>query len=126
MPIIDLQYKLRELGRIRAGEVVATAKGKHRPSKLDHFRITSHSRRIIEQVAALYGGTPSQWTPQNGSDQQWQVTVTADRIPILVPPQSITQNYELWSGGGAVRRCDGETEQKSGKPCLCNPDPKKR
>ncbi|MBA2643597.1 MAG: hypothetical protein H0U82_11835 [Actinobacteria bacterium] len=29
---------------------------------------------------------------------------------------------ELWSGGGCERRCDGETEALSGKPCLCNPD----
>jgi hypothetical protein len=126
MPIVDLQMKLRELGRIRAGEVVETAAGKRRPAKLDHFRITSHSERRIRQVAGLYGGEPARWTPQNSTETQWAVTVTADRIPVMLPPQSITQNYELWSGGGCVRRCDGQTEQKSGKPCLCNPDPKKR
>jgi hypothetical protein len=126
--ILDLQQKLRELGRIRAGETVETKSGSRRPAKLDHFRITSHSRRIVEQVAELYGGQVAAWTPNNGSeaDAQWAVTVTADRIPILMPPQSISQNYELWSGGGCQRRCDGETEKISGQRCLCDPDPQKR
>jgi len=128
MAIVDLQQKLRQLGRIRAGETVETAKGARRPAKLDHFRVTSHSKRIVEQVAALYGGTVQPWTPNNGGaeDGQWAVTVTADRIPILLPPQSITQWYELWTGGGCVRRCDGQVEQKSGQRCLCDPDPAKR
>jgi hypothetical protein len=128
MPIIDLQQRLRELGRVRAGETVETPSGTRRPAKLDHFRNTSHSRRIVEQVAELYGGTPGPWTPTNGgeADAQWAVTVTADRIPILVPPQSISQSYELWSGGGCQRRCDGEVEKLSGQRCLCDPDPARR
>lgn len=128
MPILDLQMKLRQLGRIRAGEVVETQAGKRRPSKLEHFKITSHSEQIIREVADLYGGTPSRWTPNNGgdADEQWAVTVTVDRIPVMLPPQSISQHYELWSGGGATRRCDGETEKLSGQRCLCDPDPKKR
>jgi len=128
MVILDLQQKLRQLGRIRAGETVETAKGARRPSKLEHFKVTSHSKRIIEQVAELYGGTVVPWTPNNGTaeDGQWAVTVTADRIPILLPPQSITQWYELWTGGGCVRRCDGQVEQKSGQRCICDPDPAKR
>lgn len=126
MAILDLQMRLRELGRIRTGEVITTKKGARAPSKLDHFKITSHSERLIRQVAELYGGTAAPWTPEGSTESQYAVTVTADRIPILVPPQSISQHYELWSGGGCVRRCDGEREQKSGGPCLCPVDPAKR
>jgi hypothetical protein len=38
---------------------------------------------------------------------------------ILPPGDPLSQSYEMWSRGGCQRRCDGETEQMSNKPCLC-------
>ena len=125
MPIVTLQRRSRELGRIRLGQVVH-GKGKARPEKLDRFRLTSASRDLLERVAALYGGTVSAWTPQNGGPQQWEVVTDATRLPVLVPPQPVSQYFELWSGGGCQRRCDGETELLSDKPCPCSPDPAER
>ncbi|MFC5183602.1 recombination directionality factor [Actinomadura harenae] len=55
MPIIDLQKRFRELGRIRIGDVQPTSSGKTRPAKLDKLRITSHSRDLLVKVPALYG-----------------------------------------------------------------------
>ena len=47
MPIIDLQMRIRELGRIRIGDTQPTSSGKsRRPSKLSKFRITSASRPL--------------------------------------------------------------------------------
>lgn len=115
MPIVDLQLRLRELGRIRLGQ-----KGsKGEPQKLDRFRITSPNRGLIEQVAGLYGGTVAPWTPQGGSPQ-FEVVTNVTSIPVVVPPQSAyTQWMELWSGGGCVRRCDGQRDTISDVPCLC-------
>ncbi len=45
--IIDLQRRLREVGRIRIGEKVATSNGRSRPSKLSTFRFTSRDRQVI-------------------------------------------------------------------------------
>lgn len=129
MPIITLQRRARELGRIRIGQVVKSANGRSRPSKLDRFRLTSASRPLLDTVASLYGGTVAEWTPQNGGPAQWEVVTESTRLPVLVPPQPVSQYFELWSGGGCQRRCDGERELLSDAPCLCaaaDPDPQER
>ncbi|MFG1949295.1 hypothetical protein [Nonomuraea sp. NPDC048826] len=103
-------------GHIRIGDSVPTEHG-IRPRKLSTFRFTSASRPLIEAAAHLYGGTVTEMT--RGMDK-WQVTTTADEIPVLLPPHSVTQWMEYWDGPYCERRCDGETiEQKSGRPCLC-------
>lgn len=119
MPILDLQKRARELGRIRIGQVQPTSGGRTRPAKLDKFRLTSASKALLEKVAALYGGTVKEWTPLNGGAAQWEVLTDATRLPILVPPQPVSQWYELWSGGGCQRRCDGQREILTEAPCLC-------
>jgi hypothetical protein len=122
MPIIELQKRARELGRIRIGEVVPTQNGKTRPSKLDRFRFTSADKVLLDKVAELYGGEVREWTPQGNGAKAWEVVSDSTRIPILVPPQPVTQWMELWSGGGCVRRCDGVQEIKSQDnpiPCIC-------
>ncbi|MEU6781450.1 hypothetical protein ABZ912_19780 [Nonomuraea angiospora] len=130
MPILELQRRMRQLGEIRIGRVVDTGRISQRtqrpimrPEKLDRFRVTSASKPLLEEVAALYGGTVQPWTPANGGPAEWEVYTDADRLPVLVPPRDpVTQWYELYKGSKCVRRCDGVTEQKSDKPCLCNPE----
>lgn len=126
MPILDLQMRIRELGRIRIGETRTSQNGKTFPSKLGKFRITSASRPLLEKVAQLYGGTVQDWTPQNSNLQQFEVYTESDRLPVLVPPNPVSQWYEHWSGGGCQRRCDGHREVMKDKPCLCGPDPADR
>lgn len=117
MPIIDLQMRQRELGRIRMGHKV----GGKRPEKLERFRFTSASKDLIEAVAALYGGECKAWG--NDGAAQFEVYTQANRVPILLPPQPISQWYEMWSGGGCQRRCDGKTNVLKDEPCLCPSDP---
>lgn len=125
MPILTLQQRLRELGRIRIGQKVATSNGRTRPGKLDRFRLTSPSKELIERVAKQYGGTVNPWTPDGGAGQ-YEVITDAKRMPIHVPPQPVSQYFELWSGGGCQRRCDGVTELLKDRPCICGPDPEQR
>jgi Recombination directionality factor-like len=130
MPILTIQRRARELGRIRIGQQVPTGETradgtpKFRPEKLDRFRITSTSLPLMRRVAELYGGEVAEWI--NRGSKQYEVITTATRLPILVPPQPVSQYYELWSGGGCRRRCDGETELLKDKPCVCSPDPAER
>lgn len=130
MPILTIQRRARELGRIRIGQQVPTgrtnAKGEptFRPEKLDRFRITSASLPLMQRVAELYGGEVQEWL--NNGAKQYEVITTSTRLPILVPPQPVSQYFELWSGGGCKRRCDGETELLKDKPCVCSPDPAER
>jgi Recombination directionality factor-like len=124
-PIVDIQRQLVELGRIRTGDQVEFQDGsgttKRRPRKLETFRLTSASRELVAAAAALYGGEPRAW------GDQWEVVVTAESIPVMLPPgQALSQWYELWSGGGCQRRCDGARQVLVDEPCVCPPDKAER
>lgn len=117
MPILTIQQRIRECGRIRIGQ-----KGpKGQPQKLTTFRFTSFDRRAVEAAAKLWGGEvkPCEDKDLKG---QFEVITNASEIPIFASPMEPSQYMELWSGGGCTRRCDGNTELLSGKPCMCDPD----
>lgn len=126
-PILTIQKRMMELGRVRLGE-----KGpKGEPRRLSSFRFTSASRELLEAVAAQHGGTVEAW--QGAPDEGYfQVTTDAASLDIILPPVfsdadgsptlPYSQWFELWSGGGCQRRCDGDTESLSGKPCMCDPE----
>lgn len=125
MPAEGLLPRLRELGRLRAGEVrEITTKGKKTttvPAKLEHWRMTSPFRNLIEAAAKLYGGEVEEWAGAPTEHAQWQVTTETADLEVLVPPQDVDVMYELWSGGGRSRLCDGHVEQISDEPCMCDP-----
>lgn len=114
VPVHELQQRMPEQGRVRMGVQVATGKvgrdGKpvKRPTKLKRFRFTSADKAALDVIAEKYGGEVTPW-PEAPTDNQWQVTVTEARIPIILPPDPLAGSpiYEAWSGGGCVRRCDG-------------------
>ena len=118
-PIINLQRRMAEKARIRLGEQVPTKSGKKRPSKLRTFRITSQDRDYVEEAAALYGGTVTEFDAGG-----WAVTTEADTLNVIVPPgqMAFSQWYELWGNGFCKRRCDGQRVTISDGPCLCDPD----
>jgi hypothetical protein len=119
MTILQLQARLHESGRIRIGQQVPTGSGRKRPAKLDAFRFTSQDKRALEKVADLYGGQIRRWEEAPVGEQYEVFTNTAE-IRVAVPPErmGLTQSLELWSGGGIVRRCDGQRQQTD-EPCLC-------
>jgi hypothetical protein len=120
VPIIDMQRRITEAGRIRIGQQVATRGGKTRPAKLETFRLTSPSKDLIDAAAQLYGGQIKPWKAPAGN--QFEVITESDTLPVIVPPTTMafTQWYELWSADGCQRRCDGVTEQITDAPCLCD------
>jgi hypothetical protein len=117
MPIKQLQQRLTQVGVIRLGEKRVAKSGKEYPTKLDSLRFTSPSRALIDAVSMLYGGDVVQW--QSNTGPEWQVITTVREIPVLVPPQHIDPNNELWGKGYKSRMCDGETEKIRNVPCLC-------
>lgn len=122
MPINTLgrQRRVYEVGRIRTGVTAPTSGGRSRPQKLGVFRFTSRDQDAIRAVAEQYGGIPRAW---DGApvDDQWEVVTEAREIGVVVPPgpQAVSQWLEMWSGGGCVRRCDGDRERLRDVPCLC-------
>lgn len=92
-----------EHGRIRFG--VKTEKAM---KVLDTFRFTSPDETAIRQIAGVYGGDVRTWIePRANPMNQWQVITEASEIRVLLPPESLSVWYELWSAGGLQRRCDG-------------------
>ncbi len=123
-PILDIQRRMREVGRIRIGEQVPNSNGKGtHPAKLNAFRLTSQDEAVIRRAAEVYGGEPRKWEDAP-TGAQWEVYTTAKAIDVIVPPvaYAFSQFYELWSGGGCQRRCDGNTEMISDSNCMCDPD----
>lgn len=118
-PILDLQRRFAEVGRIRAG-----AKGaKGQPQRLDAWRLTSANQQALDAAAQLYGGTPREWAnaPTPG---QYELYTESRTLDIMVPPsqEPYTLHYESWTGGGCEHRCDGITDHLNNQPCSCNPD----
>lgn len=114
-PIIDLQRRLVEVGRIRMGK-----KGdKGQPQKLDTWRLTSRDDVRLSEVNRLFNGQGVH--PWEGRDGEFECITGVDELPILLlPGQALSQWHELWSGGGCQRRCDGEREILSDSPCVCD------
>ncbi|WP_367140406.1 MULTISPECIES: recombination directionality factor [Streptomyces] len=120
--ILTLQRQARELGRLRTGWSVPNAdpKKRPRPVKSKTWVISSHAEHYVEAAAAAWGGKVERWQPQGSGAPQFRVITEAERIDALLPQgDPLSQHNEMWNKGGCMRRCDGQTEQISGRPCLC-------
>lgn len=127
VPIEDLGRRMPEAGRIRLG--VKGSRGE--PRSIQTLRFTSENEGAIREIAALYGGEVKPWNPR-GSRSEWEVVTLAKSVPIVLHPNALggTPVYELWSGGGLVRRCDGvsttvarrtpDGAEQAEVPCICN------
>lgn len=124
MALLDIQRRGQQIGRIRLGEKVDTGrKNKNgdaifRPSRLATWRLTTGSRISADAVAGFLGGQVRPW------EGQWEVVTDRTEIGVTIPPrdQVISQDYEMWSKGGCVRRCDSVTERIKNIPCPCPKD----
>lgn len=125
-PIASIGTQPATHGRIRFGTKTKSKEGRAIPKALDQFRLTSGDREAVEQLAALYGGTPTKWDDTKANPRhQWEVLTEADTLRVWLPPDALSQHYELWKSGSNVRRCDGVTCEVAGRddmeyrPCLC-------
>ena len=96
---------LPEHGRIRTG-----VKEGRSFKAIDTFRFTSTDKLALDQLASVYGGTVIKWHDAKANPpNQWQVITESDRIEVMCQPDSVFASYEMWTGGGLQRQCDGET-----------------
>jgi hypothetical protein len=113
--LLNMQRQVRELGRLRTGYT-----GPRGPVRSKTWILTGKERDLLDAAAAEWGGRVVEWIPLNGDGKQWSLTTETDRLPAFLPPgDPLTQAHEMWNRGGATRRCNGVTESKTGKPCLC-------
>ncbi len=119
MTVLGLQARMREVGRIRMGDQTSTSKGT-RPRALDVFRLTSRDRALLDAAAVQYGGEVTEWREAPGGPS-WQLYTESSSMPCVLMPRilELRQSRELWSGGGCLRRCNGEWDQVSDGPCVC-------
>jgi hypothetical protein len=124
MPIIALQRRIREVGRIRMGDQGTTSEGKRYPRKATHFRLSSPDPTVIDAAADIYGGQAQAW--DNNGSRHFEVYTEADQLRIALPPDprdlGFSQWYELWGNKLCTRRCDGEREQINDQACVCDPE----
>lgn len=122
-PIDQQRRRPPEAGRIRIGIKTGRAM-----KAIDTFRFTSPHKDAIEELAELYGGEAVPWSDPMASKGQYEVITPANSIDIMVVPNGLSTGYELWTGGGCARRCDGYTVEVAVKgmdepqeaPCICN------
>lgn len=123
-PVVTLQRRFRELGRVRMGEQIPTGRTRKdgtpilRPAALRKWRLTSYAdngRALLEQAAAIYGGTVREWATAPG-DGGWELLTESDTLSFLVPPvaEPFSVWLEKWTAAGCERRCDGERAQVYG------------
>lgn len=116
MPIITIQRRMAEQGRIRLGvKAPVGTGGKTRPAKLSTFRFTSPNAALIKAIAEAYGGTARPW--DNGGKPEHEVITDATSVPVIVTKGGLSQWMETWSGGGCVHRCDGQRNVLTDEPC---------
>ena len=120
VPLSQLQRRPPEAGRIRLGVKTGRAM-----KSIDTFRFTSPHQKAIEKLAELYGGQAQPWSDPKVAGNQWEVITKSNSIEVLAQPGGCTTWYELWTGGGCARRCDGVTAEVPGRdgmedtPCIC-------
>jgi hypothetical protein len=122
-PVIDVQRRYRELGRLRLGRKRRTDTGQLVPQRLATWRLTSPDRRLLNAAADVWGGEVGEWTDAPTEGDQWELITEANELQVYVPPQDLDagQWFELWTRGGVQRRCNGSVELISGQACLCDP-----
>lgn len=127
VPIAQIARRLPELGRIKDGVKVP---GKGQPKAIDTLRFTSQDPIALAQVAAALGGEVKAYSDPKSTDTHELLTPVAE-TPVILPPDPLggTPMYELYTGGGRDRWCDGVTCEQWRKgpdgpepfevPCVC-------
>lgn len=119
--------RTRELGRLRTGEkgTKTNARGKEvsYPVKRTTWRLTSPSPDLLARAAELYGGGVEIWADAPTQGRQYQLSTECEALDVMIPltDNVISQAFELWSGGGCKRRCDGE-RMSDDSSCVCPAD----
>lgn len=97
--------RLPQAGRIRIGEK-GGAQGRR---SINVFRFTTQDPDLLAPLAELYGGEVRPWRDPKSSDTH-ELRSRASKINVVLPPEPLTESYELWSGKvGLERRCNGYT-----------------
>ncbi len=121
MGIVDLQRRLRTVGKIRMG-----GRGeKGQPKRLLEWRMTSADARALAVASSIYGGEVRQWEDPKHEGQYELYTDTSELRVVLAREVEPSQWYEEWSAGGCQHRCDGVNDQITGGACTCDPEQRK-
>jgi hypothetical protein len=114
--MVERRSRLPVAGRIRSGVKVPfvnnKGENKIKPVAIETFRFTCRRRDDIDILAGLYGGTVRPWSDPKSEDK-WEVVSEATEIRVILPPDPLGDSfYELWTGKGLRRRCDGVTSEQ--------------
>ena len=111
MPILDVQKRYRELGRLRLGR-----KGpKGNPERLGKWRFTSPDQRLLDAAAVAFGGEVREWAGRPTEGEQWELesetpSFASTSLPRTSPRRCIT------SGGVAAESRGDATARPNTSP----------
>ncbi|MCB1899602.1 MAG: hypothetical protein KDH16_09940 [Rhodocyclaceae bacterium] len=125
-PTTQIARRAPQAGRLRMG-----VKTERAMRTIPTWRLTSPTRSLIEKAAELWGGTCKPWNDKTANPpNQFEVITDAASIEVMIIPNGISTDYELWSKGGRERQCDGITvgvARQAGddyeivdQPCICD------
>ena len=125
VPLQNLASRIPIIGKVKFGVFDG-----RRPKAIDTWRLTTSSRPFAQHFADRYGGEVKPMTNRS-SPHDWEVISEATELAMALVPDGYSIGYELWSGGGCQRRCDGQTVevlQTTGpddveyvpSPCICD------
>ena len=123
MSPLPIRASLRRAGTIRMG----WQDGNRPVQSTRGFVITTRERQVAEDVAGYVGQDVEEYD-QDRSDDRFRVFTETESLPVLVPPvpDSYRAWFEVWSGGGVQKRCDGQYDFIAEAMCSCDPDPAER
>jgi hypothetical protein len=104
VPIGMSDRRLPQAGRIRIGEKTSNRKGR---TSIDTFKFTSSDVDLLRPLAEEYGGIVEVWN-EPASGDRWALRTEATKIRVVLPPEPLSQHYELWNPQ-LQRRCNGIT-----------------
>src|SRR5690349_3611634 len=113
--VIDLRRRSLPLGEIRIGDSIPGKNGGRQPRRSENFIFTTPVEETAQAIADRCGGEPKPWDRRKG---YWVVYTSVAKIDVWVPPRGLAVDawMEMWDGGRCLRRCDGITETRSGRP----------
>lgn len=109
-PIRTMETRFPRIGFISVGHQVVGRNDKIHPTTTDTITFHAAKTRILEPIAAAYGGEVVESPTSTEENERYFVVTDAVEIPVMVPAEldaAFSQWYEAWASSGLVRRCDG-------------------
>lgn len=122
----QLQQRFRRVGFVRFGystpyeaqDKQGNKITRYKPVKSEYAVFSSNDDELLKRMSAIYGGKVEPNANPN-TLFAYRLITKSKVIPVRLSVVPLRLCYEAYKGRKCIRRCDGETEEKSGGKCVC-------